>query len=179
VVDGSGAVGKTCLLIRYTTNAFPTEYIPTVYDNYNAEILVDGRTVHFFLWDYPQREDSDRLRPLFYLHTSVFLVCYALDSPSSFKSAEEKWIATMRHLCPDIPIVLCCTKIDLLDDESQKEKIVPESEGLVMQERLRLAGFVTCSALTGKGVKEAFDLCIRLGCAHPAKQPKQKTCELL
>ena len=46
VIVGDGACGKTCLLIVFSKDQFPDVYVPTVFENYVADIEVDGKQVH-------------------------------------------------------------------------------------------------------------------------------------
>lgn len=49
VIVGDGACGKTCLLIVFSKDQFPEVYVPTVFENYVADIEVDGKQVSCLL----------------------------------------------------------------------------------------------------------------------------------
>jgi cell division control protein 42 len=181
VVVGDGAVGKTCLLISYTTNKFPQDYVPTVFDNYAVTVMIGGEPYTLGLFDTAGQEDYDRLRPLSYGQTDVFLICFSVVHPASFENVKAKWYPEIRHHCPNTSFLLVGTQIDLRDNAStiealakNKQKPVTTEQGERLAKELKAAKYVECSSMTQQGLKDVFDEAILVALEPPPKVKKSK-----
>ena len=183
VVVGDGAVGKTCLLISFTTNAFPGEYIPTVFDNYSANVMAEGLPpVNLQLWDTAGQEDYKKLRPLSYPQTDVFLLCFSLVNPTSLENIENMWVKEIQEFCPDKPFILVGLKSDLRDEFDQRAdelrakqmEPIPYAKGEEMAKKIHACTYIECSALKAKNLTEVFDNAVRYALNPPQQQPQQQ-----
>ncbi|CAF0825426.1 unnamed protein product [Brachionus calyciflorus] len=186
VVVGDGAVGKTCMLISYAKNEFVGEYAPTVFDNYAVTINIAGETCTLGLFDTAGQEDYDRLRPIAYPNTNIFLVTFSVVMPNSFENIKEKWIPEILHYCPDAPFMIVGTQTDLRTDsdtinklKKNNQKPVTPDQAVRLAKELKAVKYVECSALTQEGLKDVFDEAIVAALNPNKKKSKRKKCQIL
>eukprot|EP01090_Pellita_catalonica_P009356 TRINITY_DN2041_c0_g1_i1.p2 TRINITY_DN2041_c0_g1~~TRINITY_DN2041_c0_g1_i1.p2 ORF type:complete len:209 (-),score=24.53 TRINITY_DN2041_c0_g1_i1:1114-1710(-) len=161
VCVGDGAVGKTCILITYATNDFPSEYVPTIFDNYSAVIPVDDEKINLGLWDTAGQEEYDRIRLMSYPQTNVFLIVFSLVEKISLKNVSNKWYPELEEHTKNIPKLLVGNKADLRDDEAKCKELnltpVTSKEGQAVADSIGAARYMECSALTRVGLAEVFN----------------------
>ncbi|OZC10207.1 Ras family protein [Onchocerca flexuosa] len=168
VIVGDGACGKTCLLIVFSKDQFPDVYVPTVFENYVADIEVDGKQVELALWDTAGQEDYDRLRPLSYPDTDVILMCFSIDSPDSLENIPEKWTP----------------EADLRNDQQtirelakMKQEPVRSEQGRAIAEQIGAFAYLECSAKAKEGIREVFEKATQA--ALQQKKKKKSKCDIL
>uniref|UniRef100_A0A1I8JR70 Rho-related GTP-binding protein RhoV n=1 Tax=Macrostomum lignano TaxID=282301 RepID=A0A1I8JR70_9PLAT len=139
---------KTCLLIAYATGQFPEEYIPTVFDTYSANVMVQQRSVSLCLWGhsrlydlfYPTegQEEYDQLRVLSYPQTDVMIVCFALDNPVSCDNRPlQVGARELKRHAPKAPILLVGTKKDLREDSATLDRLRQKGKSPVTAARAK------------------------------------------
>jgi small GTP-binding protein len=156
VVVGDGAVGKTCLLVVYAKGEFPTEYVPTVFENYSSQVTRGSDTVDVQLWDTAGQEELETIRCLSYPNTDVFLMCFSLVEPTSLQNLTLKWLPELKRYVQDLKIMLIGTKADLRTDSNA----VSPADIKKISSQLGAISTHECSAARGEGVKEIFEAAI-------------------
>ena len=175
VVVGDGAVGKTSLLISYSSNHFMTDYIPTVFDNYTANVVLDGKFYLLNLWDTAGQEEFDTLRYLSYPNTDIFLLCFSLVCRTSFHNIENKWIHELAYYCPNVPYILVGTKCDLCKHSTTR---ISYDEAINMAKRIDAIKYVETSALTQENLQQVFNEAIKISIfpKNSLKKAKKSKC---
>ena len=156
------------------------------FDNYTAKVSVDGRPISIGLWDTAGHNDYDRLRPLSYPQTDVFLLCFSVVNPKSFTNVADKWAPEIEHFCPGVPKILVGTKLDLRDNPEEIERLrerrkspIAQKQGEAMRKKIRAVAYMECSALTQAGLRDVFDEAIKVVLFPDPDKKKEKGCTLL
>ncbi|UYV78761.1 RhoL [Cordylochernes scorpioides] len=152
VVVGDGTVGKTCLLIAYTSRSFPAEeYSPTIFENYSGIMEIDNVNVSLALWDTAGQEEYERLRPLSYP---------CIDNMASYNNIVTKWQPEIKHYCNKAPYILVGTKADLRNEKSGV-RYVTKAMGKKLAAKIRAVKYIETSAKNLDCVDEAFEEAVR------------------
>ena len=98
----------------------------------------------------------------------VFVLCFSLVDPASFENVKTKYVPEIRLFCPNVPIILVGTKLDLREDKEVVQNLAEKglspitySQGLQMQEEIGAATYVECSVITMKNVALVFEEAVR------------------
>ena len=115
VFVGDTAVGKTSVIMTWTSEKFPTLYEPTVFDTYKGMKSYKGNQVNLQIWDTAGHPDLGRLRPIAYSNTDCFIICFSMVDRESLSNACGAWLREVKSTTKACPCILVGTKLDLRD----------------------------------------------------------------
>lgn len=144
---------------------------PTQTLAYHKQAFVDGSCASFGGWDTAGAEDYDRLRPLSYPGTDVFLLFFSLHSKAALENCISKWAPEVEHHAPDVPIVLIGTKEDMRHDPAYyhaglRERWVSYEEGLAVANQIGAAAYVEISSVDGYNARHCLATAVRVARVH-------------
>ncbi|XP_064454693.1 rho-related GTP-binding protein RhoN-like isoform X2 [Ornithodoros turicata] len=155
VLVGDTRCGKTSLAARFITDGFTELYTPTGFERYSTSYDVGEQRINYSVWDTSGASGYDNVRPLVYVDTSVFLLCFDVGCPESLENVTKKWHPEVKKHCPSAAVVLVGCK----SDARLKPRVpcVSPDEALEATEMLGAAAYVETSARCApRSVRDAW-----------------------
>jgi Ras-related C3 botulinum toxin substrate 1 len=186
-----GNIGKTSILNSFIGNQFNGDHLPTIIDTYSATLYIDKTPVCISIMDTAGQEDYDKTRMLnaYALDLNVIVICFSIVHPTSYDNCHLKWIKEANAICPNVPVILVGTKLDLKENEEILNKLSEKGnfpitylQGVSLSQKINATKYIECSSVTKEGVDCIFSeitKLARLQSKLTKKKPEKHTCHLL
>lgn len=151
LIIGDQAVGKTCLLLKFSEDRYASTHIATLGIDFKTKLLyLNDKILKLQIWDTAGQERFQNIVKTYYKGAMGIILAYDCTSKQSFANIKQ-WISQIQaHAKPDVIKVLVATKIDLLSD-----RVIYTREGQKLAEDIGILYFET-SAVTGANIELCF-----------------------
>ena len=149
---GESGVGKTCILRRFVENKFLKNHLATIGIDFKTKTLnINNQEIKLKIWDTAGQERFRNITTQYYKGADGIVLVYDVTDEASYEKIKD-WMDQILSNTQqeEIGLVLLGNKCDM------EPRNVTEEQGKKMAEDLKISYFET-SALTGQGIKEAFE----------------------
>ncbi|XP_076438989.1 ras-related protein Rab-8A-like [Babylonia areolata] len=148
---GDSGVGKTCLLFRFSEDAFNSTFISTIGIDFKIRTIeLDGKKIKLQIWDTAGQERFRTITTAYYRGAMGIMLVYDITNEKSFDNIRN-WIRNIEeHASKDVEKMVLGNKCDM-NDRRQVSK--ERGEQLAIEHGIK---FMETSAKASVNVDDAF-----------------------
>lgn len=148
---GDSGVGKTCVLFRFSEDAFNSTFISTIGIDFKIKTIeLDGKKIKLQIWDTAGQERFRTITTAYYRGAMGIMLVYDITNDKSFDNIKN-WIRNIEeHAAADVEKMVLGNKCDM-EDKRQVSK--DRGEQLATEYNIK---FMETSAKTAQNVEESF-----------------------
>jgi Ras-related protein Rab-8A len=166
---GDSGVGKTCVLFRFSEDAFNSTFISTIGIDFKIRTIeLDGKKIKLQIWDTAGQERFRTITTAYYRGAMGIMLVYDITNEKSFENIKN-WIRNIEeHAAPDVQKMILGNKCDMNDKRCVSKE---RGEQLALEYGIR---FMETSAKASQNVEESFFILSRDIKSHIDKKMEGK-----
>ncbi|KAI4801476.1 ras-related protein Rab-10 [Gymnodraco acuticeps] len=171
---GDSGVGKTCVLFRFSDDAFNTTFISTIGIDFKIKTVeLQGKKIKLQIWDTAGQERFHTITTSYYRGAMGIMLVYDITNAKSFENI-SKWLRNIdEHANEDVERMLLGNKCDMED-----KRVVPKAKGEQIAKEHGIRFFET-SAKANVSIEKAFlTLAEDILRKTPVKEPNSENVDI-
>ncbi|XP_057857895.1 ras-related protein RABD2a isoform X2 [Cryptomeria japonica] len=174
---GDSAVGKSCLLLRFTEDSYMESYISTIGVDFIKTVELDGKTIKFQIWDTAGQERFKTVTSSYYRGAHGIIIVYDITDVDSFDHVKH-WLSEIeRYTNDNVNMILVGNKCDLTEKRAVDQQTAKDFASEIG------IPFLETSAKDATNVEQAFltmarEIKKRVGSQSATKNSQKSTVQI-